>query len=87
MGAKIGANVHLATDNCLAYDVLEIGDDSSIAALESQPPSDATTFDEWRGGVGLSLINARRILSAHGGTIAGPAEGGKSAARIVLPSA
>jgi non-ribosomal peptide synthetase-like protein len=35
MGAKIGANVHLATDNCLAYDLLEVGDDSSIGEESS----------------------------------------------------
>jgi non-ribosomal peptide synthetase-like protein len=35
MGAKIGKNVHLATDNCLAYDLLEIGDDSSIGEESS----------------------------------------------------
>ncbi|HWB14190.1 MAG TPA: Pls/PosA family non-ribosomal peptide synthetase [Pirellulales bacterium] len=35
MGARIGANVHLATDNCLAYDLLEIGDDSSIGEESS----------------------------------------------------
>lgn len=35
MGAKIGANVHLATDNCLAYDLLEIGDDSSVGEESS----------------------------------------------------
>ena len=64
-----------------------VGDAPSIVTLESEPPDSATTFDEWRGGVGLSLINARRILTAHGGSIAGPAEGGKASARIVLPSA
>ncbi|HEV3339815.1 MAG TPA: Pls/PosA family non-ribosomal peptide synthetase, partial [Pirellulales bacterium] len=35
MGAKIGANVHLATDNGQAYDLLEIGDDSSIGEESS----------------------------------------------------
>jgi len=64
-----------------------VGDAPSIVSLESEPPGGSTTFDEWRGGVGLSLINARRILAAHGGSIAGPAEGGKASARIVLPSA
>jgi non-ribosomal peptide synthetase-like protein len=30
MGAKVGANVHLATDSCSTFDLLSIGDDSSI---------------------------------------------------------
>jgi non-ribosomal peptide synthetase-like protein len=32
MGAKIGANVHVATDSLVIYDLLAIGDDSSINA-------------------------------------------------------
>ncbi len=32
MGAKIGSNVHIATDGMVIYDLLEVGDDSSINA-------------------------------------------------------
>ncbi len=69
-----------------AYEVL-VGDEASVGALESEPAGGGATFDEWRGGVGLSLINARRILNAHGGGLHGPADGGKASARIVLPAA
>jgi len=58
-----------------AYEVL-VGDAAAGAGA---------TFDEWRGGVGLSLINARRILNAHGGAIFAPPDGSKASARIVLP--
>jgi signal transduction histidine kinase len=65
------------------YEIL-VAEESAIGALESEPRDSATTFDEWRGGVGLSLINARRILNAHGGGIYAPAEGGKARARMVV---
>lgn len=62
-----------------------VGDDASIQTLEAQPRSVDATFDEWRGGVGLSLLNARRILNAHGGAIVSSGEGRKSDARITIP--
>ena len=42
-------------------------------------------FDEWRGGVGMSLAVARRIVNAHDGRVSGPPEGRKTGALIVLP--
>ena len=66
-----------------AYEVL-LGDPQTIAALEREPPDSHGVFDEWRGGVGLSLAVARRILNAHGATIAAAPEGLKSGARIRL---
>ena len=43
-------------------------------------------FDEWRGGVGLILPVARRIIEAHGGRIWGAPGGRKAGARIQLAS-
>jgi signal transduction histidine kinase len=45
-----------------------------------------TTFDEWRGGCGLSLALARRIIDVHGGGI-WSLESEKGAAVIRLPHA
>lgn len=45
------------------------------------------TFDEWRGGNGLALPNARRIIEAHGGRVLSPADAGKASAIIFLPAA
>jgi|SRR5215472_12064998 len=70
-------------DGNVYYDIL-VAEQSAIDALESEPRDSATTFDEWRGGVGLSLINARRILAAHGGGLYAPAHGGKARARMVV---
>jgi K+-sensing histidine kinase KdpD len=65
------------------YQVL-LGDRETIGALEGEAPGAPAVFDEWRGGVGLSLAVARRVLNAHGATIAAPPEGRKSGARILL---
>jgi len=62
---------------------LRIGDDDTLAAMEGDP--DRPTFDEWRGGVGLSLIVARRILAAHDGQIHGAPGGRKTGAIVTLP--
>jgi K+-sensing histidine kinase KdpD len=67
-----------------SYEIL-VGDDAAVAALAAEEVASGATFDEWRGGVGLSLMNARRIVNAHGGTVHGPANEGKASARILLP--
>ncbi len=66
---------------------LAIGDADQIAALEAATPETLTTFDEWRGGCGLSLPVARRVFAAHGGALWSPAEKTKSGAVVVLPHA
>ena len=65
------------------YEVL-FGDSATIAALESEAAAARGVFDEWRGGVGLSLLLARRIIQRHGGRVHGPADGRKTGARIVF---
>lgn len=67
------------------YEVL-MGDPATIAALEQEGAADRGVFDEWRGGVGLSLAVARRILNAHGAAILAAPGGQKAGARIVLRS-
>lgn len=62
-----------------------IGDGETLAALGSDP--ERPIFDEWRGGVGLSLVVARRILDAHGGHLWGAPGGRKVGARVVIPAA
>jgi K+-sensing histidine kinase KdpD len=68
------------------YEVL-LGDPETIEALDREPVAERTVFDEWRGGVGLSLMVARRILNAHGATITAAPDGRKSGARIWLRQA
>jgi signal transduction histidine kinase len=72
-----------------AWAVLAIGDEASLPELEraaSAPPSE---FDEWRGGLGLALPVARRIIDAHGGAVwsAGANARATSAFRLPLSAA
>jgi signal transduction histidine kinase len=62
-----------------------IGDADTIAMLAAAA-GDLPTFDEWRGGCGLRLPVARRILNAHGGQISSPPDGRRAGALIVLPA-
>jgi len=68
------------------YELL-MGDTATLEALEAEPETGRGVFNEWRGGVGLSLVVARRILNAHGASIyapPGPPEERKAGARIVI---
>lgn len=64
-----------------------IGDADHVSACAEADASALAPFDEWRGGMGLSLPVARRIINAHGGTIYGPADGGRASAAVALPRA
>ncbi|HEX9366567.1 MAG TPA: HAMP domain-containing sensor histidine kinase [Vicinamibacterales bacterium] len=63
---------------------IQIGDADTLAALDAEQPGRGEPFDEWRGGSGLVLPVARRIIEAHGGRIWGAPGGRKAGARIVL---
>lgn len=68
---------------------IAIADAAHIDTLASEGPESLTTFDEWRGGCGLSLAIARRIIDGHAGAMwsPGPGQGTKTAAVVVLPHA
>ncbi len=57
---------------------IAIGEPSRIARLLHAEPSALVVFDEWRGGNGLSLPNARRIIEAHGGRVWSLPEAGQA---------
>jgi signal transduction histidine kinase len=63
---------------------IQIGDEETLAALGAEGDGARELFDEWRGGCGLILPVARRIIEAHGGRIWGPPDGRKAGARIIL---
>jgi signal transduction histidine kinase len=64
---------------------IQIGDTDALAALDAES-GEREIFDEWRGGSGLILPVARRIIEAHGGRVWGAPGGLKTAARIQLPA-
>lgn len=65
---------------------IHIGDQDTLAALDAEEPGTRELFDEWRGGSGLILPVARRIIEAHGGHIWGAPDGRKAGARIEFSS-
>lgn len=64
---------------------IAMGDEARISALTNAEAAALTTFDEWRGGCGLSLAVARRIIDAHGARIWSPKEQTKAGAVIAIP--
>lgn len=64
---------------------IAFGDADQIDCLERADPSSLVTFDEWRGGCGLSLAIARRIITAHDGRVWSAAEQTKAGAVVMLP--
>jgi signal transduction histidine kinase len=53
--------------------------------LATATPDVLTTFDEWRGGSGLKLALARRVIRLHGGAVWAPGDGSRAGAVVVLP--
>lgn len=72
------------TDNRLESWIAVAAPDRT-AALHASAPDGLTTFDEWRGGCGLSLAIARRVIEAHGGRLWSPAQDLKAGAVATLP--
>ncbi|HVL69632.1 MAG TPA: HAMP domain-containing sensor histidine kinase [Vicinamibacterales bacterium] len=63
-----------------------IGAPERIEGLAGADPDALSRFNEWRGGSGLSLAVARRIIDQHGGTLyGGHDEEDKAGALVVLP--
>jgi signal transduction histidine kinase len=64
----IVARCSVVQDSDTAWAVVAIGDGSLVGPLTDArhaPPA----FDEWHGGVGLSLPLARHVIEAHGGAV------------------
>ena len=64
---------------------IRIGDDEALGLFDAEDPGTRAPFDEWRGGSGLILPVARRIIEAHGGRIWAAPGDRKTGARITLP--
>lgn len=66
---------------------IAIGVPSKIDATSAADPSSLETFDEWRGGTGLSLAIARRIIGQHGGALRASPGDERAGAVVLLPRA
>jgi signal transduction histidine kinase len=65
--------------------VISIAGADQIESVAAAHPASLDLFDEWRGGSGLSLAIARRVIGQHGGTLFGLPGGEKAAAVVELP--
>jgi len=64
---------------------IAIADPEQMPVVLAAGEGELGTFDEWRGGCGLSLAVARRVIDTLGGRIWSPSTDAKAGAVIALP--
>ncbi|MBA3639301.1 MAG: hypothetical protein M3541_19625 [Acidobacteriota bacterium] len=64
---------------------LAFGEPETIDAIAAADPASLERFNEWRGGSGLSLAIARRVIEQHGGRLFAPPGETSAGAVILLP--
>jgi signal transduction histidine kinase len=82
----IVAECSVIADNPQAWAVLAVGDDTVLPSLTQAARGTLPSFDEWRGGLGLALPVARRVVEALGGALwSAPGERPRAGSALRLP--
>ena len=84
---RLVVKLHTTTDGDRPLARIAIGEPARIDRIAAMGPSEVATFDEWRGGNGLALPTARRIIESHGGGVWSPTDDSKAGALVSIPTA
>jgi signal transduction histidine kinase len=82
----IVADCSIVADASQEWAVLAVGDEAALPLLTQAARGTPPTFDEWRGGLGLALPVARRVVEALGGALwSAPIERPRAGSALRLP--
>lgn len=83
---RLMVRLRTITDGDGAAALIAIGEPARVDHISTLLPADLATFDEWRGGNGLALPTARRVIESHGGRIWSPTDDSKAGALLNIPT-
>jgi hypothetical protein len=73
-------------DGAPPWAVLAVGEEQALPSLVAASLGAPPPFDEWRGGLGLALPVARRVIEALGGALwSAPGERPRAGSALRLP--
>lgn len=82
----IVAECSVSADTAPAWVVLAVGEEQALASLRIAARGTPPPFDEWRGGLGLALPVARRVIEKLGGTLwSAPGDRPRAGSALRLP--
>jgi signal transduction histidine kinase len=80
------AQCAVVDDTTPPWAVLAVGDEGTVLSLIANARNSPPVFDEWRGGIGLALPVARRVVEALGGSLwSAPGERPRAGSALRLP--